>query len=391
MAEFLDLQNGFYNALSQGLGFSPDDPFQVIQPCPPLARLNADTLLWQYFNNIPPFSLTQNTILSGGNQFLVDYSALMSALEAQPNTFKQTIGDDAWDAWQEAIKNGVLKDVPITSWPMTFRNWALMSGWDSVANQGASAYARALLDPIFAAQNAVLGYQPVGTQPVDFVPGYNTLMLQLLSAPSRSFNVETTDWSYDVESTWTSGKHSGFFGIFSGSSFSSTLSQKFASSGVSLSASFANVTQFAATPGDWYNSGAFGLAFNTKSGPPWVDGNPITWEKTFGSSGNMQRFAPNLVVANQMDITVESQATYSQEEQTEINNNSHKGLWPFYSSDSENGSSTEVGFGAAGHMKVRTKSQAGVAIVLGCTVLPVGEYLGHESETSKIHAAVYAR
>lgn len=49
MASFLDLQNGFYNALTQGLGLPPGSPFQLIQPSPPLvAGPNQDNALWNY-------------------------------------------------------------------------------------------------------------------------------------------------------------------------------------------------------------------------------------------------------------------------------------------------------------------------------------------------------
>lgn len=87
------LQNGFYNQLMLGLGFQKGDPFQVVQPSPPIAGgKDADKLLWNYYNNIPPFSLTQNFIQSGGNQFFSDYTAMLSALTAGPNKFREKIG-----------------------------------------------------------------------------------------------------------------------------------------------------------------------------------------------------------------------------------------------------------------------------------------------------------
>ena len=91
--KFLDLQNGFYNALSQGLGFHPGSPFQIVQPSPPLSSgSQANTLLWNYFNNIPPFQLSQNFVQSGGSQFSTNYSGFHSALEAGPNDFLAVIG-----------------------------------------------------------------------------------------------------------------------------------------------------------------------------------------------------------------------------------------------------------------------------------------------------------
>lgn len=380
---FVDLQNAFYNAFSQALGFSPNDPFQVIQPSPPLVSgSQADQLLWNYFNMIPPASLTQNTILSGGNQFLSDYQGVMSALMAQPNNFQSTIGPNCYNAYTVAIQQNQVAPGN----PLAFRNWALVnSACSSVAVQGASALAAAMLDPIFAAQMNVLPYKPAGTLNVTFVPGYTTMMSQLNIAPSRTIPfISNSQWNWDISQTWASSSQSAFFGLWSSSSSSSSISQKFASSGVTLSASFGNVLQFAATPGDWYSSAALGLAYNNQSGSPWTSGNPINWQSTFGSSGNMQRFLSNLVIVQDMDVTVTSQATWTESEQQTINNNSSAGLWPFYSSNSNSGSHTDVGFNSNGNMTIRITSQPGVAVAVGCIVLAAGVYLGHEQERSKL-------
>lgn len=387
---FVDLQAAFYNAFAQALGFSPSDPFQVIQPSPPLVGgTDADQLLWNYFNAIPPFSLTQNTILSGGNQFLADYQGVMSALQAQPNNFQSTIGQSCYNAYITAVEAGQVA----AGDPVAFRNWALVnSQCSSVAVQGASALAAALLDPIFAAQMNVLPYKPAGSKSVDFVPGYATMMKLLDAAPSRSIpQIGTSQWNWDTSQSWTSGGDSGFFGLWGGSSSSSSISQKFASSGVTLSASFGNVLQFAATPGDWYSSAALGMAFNNQSGPPWVSDNAIDWNTTFGSNGNMQRFLPNLVIVQDMEVTVTSQASYSESEQTTIQSNSSAGMWPFYSSGSSSSSSTNVGFDSSGHMTVKITSKKGVAVAVGCTVLPAGQYLGHEELRAKTLLARQAK
>ncbi|MDN7487530.1 hypothetical protein CFB40_26545 [Burkholderia sp. AU31652] len=378
---FVDLQAGFYNALAQGLGYSNQDPFQVIQPSPPLLDgEGADDLLWAYFNNLPVASLTGNTQISGGNQFLANYQAVMSALQSAPNNFQSTLGPACWDSYQAALK----QDKSLTN-PKKFRNWALYNGaCSAVAVSGASALAAAELDPIFAAQLNVEPYLPAGDESVDFVPGYSKMLALLKKAPYRSFNVGTNSWQTDVSSTWTQGSNSGFFGLWGGSSYTSTLSQKFASGGVSVDASFRNVLPFNVTPGTWYSSGAFGLAFNNPGSAPWKPGVKPNWETTFGASGNMQRFASTLVIVNEMNIKVTSNASYSESEQEQIRNNSSAGLWPFYCSSSSGGSNTSTAFNAAGNMTVTITSQKNVPVVIGCIVLSASHYLGHESLASKI-------
>lgn len=387
MSTFSELQNGFYNALTVGLGFSPQDPFQVIQPSPPLiSGPNADQLLWNYFNNIPPLSLTQNTILSGGNQFLANYQGVMSALQASSNNFRRTVGDDCFKAYQQAIEQN--KVVPGD--PVAFRNWAMFSTYCSnVAVTGASALAQDLLDPIFAGQMNVLGYRPSGTKDVYFVPDYKQMLEMLKTAPSRSFNVKQGTWNSDVSKTWTSGANSGFFGLWGGSSSSSSISEKFAASGVSVDASFGNVLLFSATPGNWYSSAALGLAFHYQTGGPWNPSSFINWQSTFGPRGNLQRFTTSLIVVNRMNVTVKSYATYSALEQNEINANKKEGLWPFYTNESASGSYTKTAFDEENRLTISIHSDPDVPIVIGCTILPAAQYLGHETQRAEILAASY--
>ncbi|WP_321877055.1 hypothetical protein [Paraburkholderia bannensis] len=380
-SNFVDLQAGFYNALAQGLGYSNQDPFQIIQPSPPLTGGDdADALLWAYLNNMPVASLTQNTQFSSGNQFLADYQGVMSALQAAPNNFKSTIGPECWSAYQQA-----LKDHEVKTGAVPFRNWALYCDpCSAVSTSGASALAAAMLDPIFAAQLNVTPYKPAGEEPVTFSPGYSKMLTLLKKAPSRSFEVSSSNWQTDVSKTWTQGSTSGFFGLWGGSSSSSSISEKFASGGVSIKASFDNVLPFNPTPGDWYSSAAFGMAFNNPGKAPWTDNNPITWETTFGKNGNMQRYASSLLIANKMDITVVSAAQYSESEQSQIQHNQGSGLWPFYCSGGSGGSSTSAAFDKDGRMTVNITSKANVPVVIGCIVLAAAAYLGHEEQASKL-------
>jgi hypothetical protein len=390
-SNFIDLQAGFYNALSQGLGYSPSDPFQIIQPSPPISSgQTANQELFDYLNAIPPASLTHNMSFSGGNQFLSDYQGVMSALKAAPNTFRATIGDTCFSAYQDALKRG---DVQAGgNAPKNFRDWALVQGaCSTVAVSGASALAAAMLDPVFAAQLNVMNYRPAGSKPVDFTPNYERLVSLLNNAPSRSFTVQANSWNTDISRAWANEQYSAFFGLWKGSSSSSSLSQKFASSGVVLTANFSNVLPFYPTPGEWYSSSALGLAFHTPQGAPWDPEKPINWDKTFGHDGNMQRFVGQLVIAGGMDIWVSSSASYTEIEQQQIQESSSWGIWPIYSGSSSGGSSTSVSFNASGNMAIRITSKANVPVIIGCTVLPADQYLGHEITVAhRIHSMLYA-
>ncbi len=386
--KFQDLQNGFYNGLMQGLGFRIGDPFQVAQPSPPLiSGTQADKLLWNYFNNLPPASLTQNYIASGGSQFLSNYAGLMNALKpATPGRFDEVVGKNVAEAWR-TYTNKLPMDYPVNQFPSTFRNWAIRYGHTSVANSGASALASLLLDPIASAQTVLtsLYIDPVtGTlkQP-NWDVGYDSLIELLRNAPSRTFNFSSSTMNSDVSNSWTKGSNSGFFGLWGSSSYTSSISQKFASSGVTVSASFAHVLPFSATPGQWYSSSAMALAFNNKTGNLWDPNSATNWEKTFGSKGNLLRFAVQLIVVDTMKIEVTSQASFGTDEQSAISQNSSAGLWPFYANNSSSGSSTIAKFDNNGKMTVHINSNPGVPIVIGVNVLPIGEFVGHSVNSAQ--------
>src|SRR5262249_16827287 len=151
---FLDIQNGFYNALCQGLGLS-GSTFQILQPSPPL--LPGDNhFLWTYFNNIPPRSLTQNYIASGGNQFFTDYNSLISALPAPPNTFARDVGSVVVKQWEDFLAG--LTTIPSANQlPNMFLNWAIIHH-PGVANIGAQDLSELLLDPISSAGLSLMPY-----------------------------------------------------------------------------------------------------------------------------------------------------------------------------------------------------------------------------------------
>lgn len=389
MASFQDLQNGFYNAFSQGLGFPPGSPFQLSQPSPPLvAGPNQDKFLWNYFNLIPPYSLTNNFVMSPGNQFFSNYSGLLSALQGAPNTFETDVGPACNAAWNAYAMNLPLT-VTLSMFPAIFQRWAATHGYMSVANKGANDLAAMILDPVTAAQLAIMPYSgspPANTPNWD--AGYNDLVNILANAPSRSFNYNSLTDSSNVSNTWCNGSQSAFFGVWSNSSSSSSASQTFASAGVTVSAAFQHVTQFTAVPGPWYSSSAMGDAFSHQSGAPWVSGNPLNWGNTFDpNNGNMARFTAGIVVASGMYVQVESAASFSQADQTAISQQSSSGMWPFYSQNNNSGTNTSATFNNNGNMTVVITSAPGVPIVLGVNVIPVAQFVGHAVQGAMLRAA----
>ncbi|HEX6427105.1 MAG TPA: hypothetical protein VF008_05440 [Niastella sp.] len=381
MSTFLDLQNGWYNGFLQGMGQSPNT-FQIIQPAPPIASgAAANSTFWAYYNNLPPLSLTQQFVASGGNQFYNNYRALMSALvPSRTVDVEGNIGTANFKKWQNYILN--LATPPnMNQLPTLFRNWAMIYA-PNVANIGSSDYAAILLDPIATAQTQLtLIYTDLNGLPLpfNFTLTYSDMVTQLSSANSRQFSFDSSTMNSNVSTSWTKGSNSGFFGLWGGSTTTSSISQQFAASHVTVNASFTNVLTFPNTPGNWYYSSAMGLAFANKTGNPWSPQSSINWDNTFGSNGNMQRFASNLVIASGMSLTITSDATYSTLDQQTITSSGHAGFWPFYSGGSSSSSTNTATFDQQGHMTITTSSIPGVPVVLGVNVLPVSQFVGHSA------------
>ena len=389
MSTFLDLQNGWYNGFLQGMGLNQNS-FQIIQPAPPIAGgAAANSTFWTYYNNIPPFSLTQQFQPSGGNQFYSNYRALMSALVPSRNIDVQSdIGADVFKKWQKYIQ-GLATPPGMNQMPTLFRNWAMIYA-PKVANIGSTDYAAILLDPIATAQNELtLIYTDPNGLPVapNFTLTYDQMVNDLLNSPNRSFTFDSQTMDSNVANSWTKGGNSGFFGLWGGSTTSSSISEQFASGRIRITATFDNVLTYANTPGQWYNSGAMGLAFANKTGTPWSPQSSINWENTFGANGNMQRFAANLVIASGMNVTVISDASYSTLDQQTITSSGHAGFWPFYSGGSGSSSTNTATFNEQGQMTVNMSSIKGVPIILGANVLPVSQFVGHSAASA---AALFA-
>jgi hypothetical protein len=366
------LQAQWYNTLVKGLNLDPDR-FQLAQPTAPLG--NTSDLLWSYFNNIPPLSLTGQFAASGGNRFYDDYKAVLSQLSSQGDgSFQQDLGDN-YGPWMAYVST--LNPLPkLEDLPDIFRTWATFH-CPSVAQKGASDLAAALIDPIYQAQVAIRNTAGF----MNGVPNYSQTIADLRGAipqaPSQTVTFDSSSASSDTSHTWAKGEASGMYDFFSadvGGSYDQ-LSEKAATSSVTVDATFSHVLTFSAGPGAWYVSSALGAAYATPDNTMWKHGTP-SWTSTFGPTGNMLRFTSGLIVVDGIDATVTSDATYSSSDQLKITAQASVGVWPFFSFGASGGHSTATSFDSEGRMTVKVLNPPGNPCVLGVNVEPVQTYLG---------------
>jgi hypothetical protein len=378
--KFVDLQASFYAAFIQGLGFSLEQPAQVVQPAQIVyyedkEEKKGDALLWRYLDVIPEKSLTRNTTLSTGIEFLSNYSAVLANLQAKPNDFRKVVGEDCADAYATAVAQHITR-----ASPEGFRDWCMLTKWSSVAVTGASALARALLDPVYTGQMKILGY---ASKAADFSIGYKLMTEQLAQAPRKGFSA-TVSWSdSNIQKTWTSGTQTAIFGLLKGGSTSDVVSRKFSSSGVIVNFHAENLLSFAPIPGDWYTSSTFALAYAEKGVPPWTPNAQPNWNDAFGpDKGVFQRFTTVLLIANEMVLSYISEASFSEAEQAQIEKSASLGLWPFYTSTSESRAETTHSFDSFGKLHVQTTTKKDVATIIGAVVQPAKTYIGPGMEAA---------
>jgi hypothetical protein len=361
------LQSRWHTALASGLLVEPGT-FQIIQPSPPLSP--TDTALWAAENLLPPAAATFNTDLSAGAQFFSSYASVACQQQFPQSSFEQDIGSGVYQAWTAYVKS--IQPPPTASQlPALFQQWAMRNAPAVVQVGVADLSTMALIE---AAQQALVPYEGPNAQPVDFAGGFTQLLEILSQSPGGKAN-------FDSRPTGSSNDGSAesirprIYGLWAGASSASFLSRRFAASHVTVSAAFQAYTVWGSIPGAWYNSSLLNTAYSTQSSPPWPPNPDPTWNDLFGPGGSMRQLIASLLVADALTVTVTSDATYTDDDQQEILDNTSQGMWPFFVPSGENVTNT-VSFPGASGMQIDTATQSGNPIVIGAIVLGIAQYLG---------------
>ncbi len=220
-------------------------------------------------------------------------------------------------------------------------------------------------------------YQGSNAKTIDFSGDYAQIISTLDNSTGASFVFDSNLTDDNVENTWTGGNNNGLIGLDRGSCSNSRLSRRFALSHIRVNVEFKSYAVCTSVPGSWYNSSLLNIAYNNQNASLWpINPNP-TWEDVFGDNGSMPRLMISLVVADGMNATISSDASYSDTDQRTIQGNASKGLWPFYIPTNNSTVSNVVTFDNVNGMKIETVTQPGNLLMIGNNVLPIAQYLGH--------------
>lgn len=394
----------WYNAIVTGLGLQAST-FQLVQSSDPLGSTSED--LWKYFDSLPPASATNFFNPAQFTSFAQIYGAVVGSL-ASSNTdaLRQLLGDDygKWVTYRQA-------NPPTgTQTPLSvFSTWAyktLDNATQAIATyQQLSLTIPAIASRMFAAATPLP--DPLNPNPPAPVYAYGVTIAQmkaaLLRAPSKTAQMDSGTTSADLSQTWAAGSVGGEYGLFSGSASGdySRLAQQFASSQVTVQASFTSQMQLAAGPlaqssmdpdlmdyKPWYYYPALSLAYHSSDNRTWQAGAGATWENTFGPSGSLQRVCTGLIIVDGIDLTVTSRASFSQDDQAAFQAAAKAGFWPFATLAASGGSTQDVSFGSDGSVTVHMSMPAGNPQVLGVVVTPISALIANQGAAQ--NAAVLA-
>ncbi|MFO7593658.1 MAG: hypothetical protein R6X15_06405 [Pseudomonadota bacterium] len=372
----------WYNAVVGQAGFDRNT-FQLVQGSQVIGSTTEK--LWQFFDTVPPLTVTNYYNPTSFNSFSKDYGGVIINLIPQGGDELQQKMGDYYSQWLDYAKKNA--DYSIKA----FQQWAM--GVDpSNAPDWISLY-RTLFDgAIFQAQQAWDNMLHASTNPgvCAYAKTISDLNNALISSKSVSIHMDSSTESSNITNTWTEGEIAGFFESFfgGGESSYSSLSEKLATSSLEIDATFSNLVTFPASPlsspsqdsilskyTPWYSSEALNIAYKNNNNRVWKHGAP-TWEGTFGANGDMTRMCGALIVVDGIDISITSSASFSSDEQQHFEAAAGAGFFPFFEAEAAHGWSSHTTFNDKGNATMTAKSPTGNPQVLGVIVSPIAEVLG---------------
>ena len=344
----IDLENFWYNGLTRQLGLDRR-MFQISRPAAPIAAL--DSAFWDCQDAVPPASLIFDRSRERFSRFSSQYALILNKREENP--FEKAIGTETYRKWSEFL-NRQTPPPDAERVPALFMNWAMLHSPETAAS-GASALAAGVLAGAVG-HRAKPPHSVALEPPPEFEGSYAEMRKMLSSSMTRSLAFDASQTEMADGDTW----------VASAGAPDSRLSRMLTESRVTVEVFFGGYAVWISKPGRWYDADVLRSAFRDRA---W-----LPWEAFFGPNGSLRRVIHSLVLVDEIDATITSDAVLAGQERAEIESNASKGVWPFYVPES--GFATNcVTFDASGGVKIRTVTKRGNPAVIGNNVVSIAEYL----------------
>lgn len=366
---------GWRNEVTQQLGMDPNT-FQLAQGLLGLQTSDSSGLFLMA-DAIPPQSVVAYYDPSGKNRRSTAYNQLLHAmLPDQSSGLVAALGPmyAKWIAYRNADTSDLTQEA-------LFQKWANRNLDPNQLTTAITAFNAAKSDPLNLALTAFVN-PAFQTSFVDdaqnsyTLPTYSCTISTATNAinagASAQINFKTSTANTSSVGTTVSGSASGFYDIFSGSVGGSfdKLNQVAASSDFSITGTIGKYATVPVDPAGWMDTTMVSRAWNGKNNNKIWDPNSNmgNWESFFSSTGSLARRVSQLLLVSDYDLTVTSNASYSQSDFQQIKTQASFGVWPFFSADVSATHTETYTLNSNGSLSVRYQLNEGLVAVWGATI-----------------------
>jgi hypothetical protein len=358
-------------------------------------QLSDQTTVDQVADAIPPTSLDGSFSGNPVNAYSANYGNIINGLQV-PDIVSNALGTQyasSWLAYQKANASALDFSTPTK---YLESQQALMTKWgveDSVSSgivtKGQTALTQEADNPVTIAVN-LWNAVTSKTGPYGFSPQFPNIAIQFNNPSPISFDISNIENSADLSKTWASGSFGILADIFElgGDGSYSSESQTFTSEGFTMTFSCRSVSMLtnpitagedfnvAGTEyGAWMSKSALQLAY-TSPNDASVWQKAADWNKYFGDSGTFVRAITEMYLADDINITMTSTASFSDSEFTKVKAAAEGGFWPFFVAEASGGYESTITHNSDGSVTTTTSSPQGVYILLGVATNTIDALFG---------------
>lgn len=358
------LQNQLYNCVTDRLKeYYPPEVVHQFQLLSPTIPLNDTETIWQFQNQIPPFSLTWNKLVNQNVPFFQQYAKTVANQQPPEESLEKLIGPERYGQWVAHLDT--LKPTPSDNkLPTIFSKWA-MRYYPQYRNQGKSILSRLVL--YNSSIKRLTPYQ--AGKAIDFTTNMAAIEAVLSTSTTLKLDFDSRLIPTNIQGTWADGRNQSYFGIWSDSSNLTQLSQKFFDSTLRMTIKWNKWAKIDFTTGQWYDSNMLYRVYRSKEN--WQPSAHPDWKYYFGEKGSMKYFSFALLVVEGLSIQLSSDATYSKHEKKQIKKNAFNGLWPFYMDEA----TTKVKFNPSDNLTFATTTSSKKPFILGAFIDNIETYI----------------
>jgi hypothetical protein len=382
----------WFNAVVTGLNLD-GTTFQLIQGALPLGSTSAQ--LWGLFDAVPPMSANSHYNPSGIVSFSQTYADIVANLVTPPMTQFQTAMGDYYTQWTSYLSSNPI--TPPATYYSVLTNWSNANMPPAQAARAQTAYKQIWNNAVTVATTMWDNMQGATSNPG--VAAYTVTIEDVENAlPSGSTNQTATIGAATdttISNNFSGGYVEGGWDLFGvvDEGTNDALTTAFTANSVTATATFSQVVTVPGTPlsqpdptdpiltdyTPWYYSPALNMAYQTSNNTVWQAGGDVTWNGTFGPSGDLPQLATELIVVSGMTLTITSETQFSSSQQSQFQSSIGGGFWPFYFGASSQSGSSSVSFTSSGIATVTVTVPAGNPLILGVTVTPMSEIFPPQS------------